>query len=148
MAQVFQDVLSGATLVADTNNFAAYLKNITLPEISVNDCETTHQASAAGTDFTQLTAGTGKKWRTYVPGDYLEPGEITADFYFDASLIPPVGKFNTANVLSIYTITWPSGGTWIFNGYMKTYGGDALEMDGVMMVKGIIKLSGPIEITT
>jgi len=141
MAQLTQDVLSGATAVFTTNSFAALLKNISIPEISVNDCETTYQGSAAGTDL-------AKKWRTYVPGDYIEGGEFTADFYFDASLIPPVGKYASGSTVDIMTITWPSASTWVFNGYMKSYGGDAQELDGIMMVTATIKVAGPIEITT
>lgn len=130
-----QDISSGATIVYGTSNFTALLKNHSIPEISCNDVETTHQASVAGTDYT-------KKVRTFEPGDFLDMGEFTGEYYFNPDLIPPVGIKQTV------TITWPSGATWVFQGYMKSVGGDPVEMDGAMMISAVTKCAGPIEQTS
>lgn len=135
MASPTQDVNTAATVVLASSGFTALLKNYTLPELVVDDLETSHQTSAGGTDIT-------KKWRTYTPGDFVEGGELAGEYYFNPDTIPPIGISQTV------TVTFPAGATWIFTGYMNKYGGDAQELNGMMMISTSIKVAGAIEITS
>lgn len=136
MASPAQDVASGITIVFGTSGFAALLKNTSVSERGVNDVETTHQTSAVGATHTTL------RIRTYVPGDFLENGEFTAEYYFDPDLTPPFGIVQTV------TVTWPSGCTWAGSGYLRNAGGDAITIDEAMMITGTIKWAGDITVTT
>lgn len=134
MASPTQDIATGCTIVYGTTNFTALLKNLSIPEISVNDIETSYQGTTGGTDFT-------KPSRTYVPSDFIENGEFTAEYYFNPDLIPPIG------IKQQVTITWPSGATYVFQGYMKSVGGDPVNLDDVMMLSATCKVAGPMEFT-
>lgn len=117
------DVATGITIGWAVNGFTAHKVNVSGPDISVEDIDVTHQGSSNALE--------------YKPADLIDNGELSFGFHFNPDTTPPVGVEDTI------TVTWPSGCTWAFEGYMKSYTPDA-PLNDAMTGDAVIKVSGEI----
>lgn len=94
------DTGNGATLVLGTTGTIASVVEMTLPEWTLEKIEDSHLGT---TNF-----------KTYIPGDLCEPGEITATVVFDSELstYPTIssttGSWDAAETV---TVTFPISNT-------------------------------------
>ena len=81
------DVGTGTTIVFGTTSFAASVVSVNQTGISRPSIDTTHF---------------GASTRTFIPGDLVDYGQSTMEFFFDPDEQPPI-----ANVAETITITFP-----------------------------------------
>ena len=108
--------------------FIANVTSITWEGISRAALETTHLASGA--------------WRTYMPGDLLEPGNLAIEMHFEAANSPPITA--TANTV---TINFPGGGTtndWSATGFLTDFSVSAESDGGIQLASANLKLTGAV----
>lgn len=120
------DVSFGFTIVFGTSAFAAQITDITPPA---------QTREAIGTSYQGTTTAA-----TYMPADLVENGELTFTIHFNPDTAAPIdGAAETV------TITWPSGATWAFTGFMTAYTPGA-PFNGLMTGEVTVKVSGDITI--
>ena len=102
MASPSVDVATGITIVFGTSGFSAQILDVTPPGMSRESLETTHQST-----MTQ---------KTFMPADLYDSGELGFDIHFNPDTSPPIG-----GATETITITFPSGATWAFSGFMTNY---------------------------
>lgn len=130
MPSTVPDVASNITIAAGTSGFSAEKVSFTPPQTSVDEIDTSHLG---------MTAGSGK---TYMPADLLENGSLEiGEMHFNPDTTPPVRTQET------WTITWPSGATWVFSGFMAEYTPGEMAINQKMVGAARIKVSGNITIT-
>ena len=121
------DIATGITIVFGTSAFEAEITDVAGPTSSRDSVEVTHQESIGGREFT--------------PTDLPDYGEISWDIHFNPDDDPPVDL-----APEVITVTWPSGATWAFLGFVTSYepAGPLLDkMTGSITVK----ISGVITVT-
>lgn len=146
MANTSTDTGHGATVAFTqaTQFDNVDFSSIDLGEESIPDVDTTHLGT---TNF-----------RTYIPGDLREPGEVTLTFNFDnddqgtsADQVPPA-MGSTDEI----TITFPvnsvagqsTGAKLVGNGYFKSYRRPTLETDTLQTGQVVFKFDGGVSGTT
>lgn len=79
-------------------------------------------------------------WRTFIPGDLVDPGSLAIEMQFEAANAPPITA--TANTV---TINFPGGGTtndWSATGFLTDF---AINVDeGIQTATANLKLSGTV----
>ena len=127
------DTGRGATLTLATTGAVGDVQSMTLPEWAVEDIETSHLGT---TNF-----------KTFIPGDLSDPGEIQATLVFDATVaVPSVGS-----AAQTVTVTWPSGGggtnlaTLIGTGYVKGYSYPEMALETLQTATITVKFNGLTE---
>jgi len=120
------DTFFGGSVSFDSG-FLAEIISGTLPEQVRESIDTSH----AGT--------TGGKM-TFIPSDLIDGGELQVELNFDETASPPIDQAAESTVL-----TFASGTTWTFSGFMTNYGGE-LPIDDRMTASATIKVSGGITI--
>ena len=126
MASPTVDVSHGATLTWAVAGFTAEKLDFGGPNITVEDVDISHQGSTAA--------------KEKMPTDLIDNGQLTFSFHFNPDTTPPVGTEDTL------TMTWPSGATWVFAGYMQSYTPAAPHL-GKMTGDAAITIDGEITIT-
>ncbi len=121
------DIGTGITIGFGTSAFAAEITDITGPGLERESVETTHQ----GTEDA----------RTHAPVDLFDAGELGFDIHFNPDTDPPIDQPEET-----ITITWPSGATWVFQGFMTGYE-PATPLEDKMTGSVTIKITGDITIT-
>lgn len=125
------DTGTGATLTLATTGTVGQIRSMTLPELSVEDIETTHLGT------------TGQ--RTYVASDLAEPGELQAEILFDTE----VNSLETFGASETVTITFPISGsgnttnaTLAGTGYIKAQKFPDLSVGELQVYSLTVKLDG------
>lgn len=129
---------AGASLTFATTTLNTFeVTNIQAQGISRESLETTHHGTTGG-------------HKTYIPGDFRDPGTIAVTFWYDPNgPRPPIGSA-AENV----TVTYPppsgvnNGATEVATGFVTDWDAPALEIDSVMEATMTIKRSGVISYTT
>ena len=121
------DISSGITIVFGTSAFTAEITDVAGPTASRDSVEVTHQGTLLGRDF--------------VPTDLPDYGEISWDIHFNPDDDPPVNL-----AVEVITVTWPSGATWVFDGFVTSYEHGAPLLDK-MTGSITVKISGVIVVT-
>jgi hypothetical protein len=120
----------GITIDFATSNFDAEVTNFTPPPWARESIPTTHAETADG--------------KTFMPGDLPDYGELQFTIHFNEDDEPPIdGDAETI------TITFASGTTWEFTGFMTEYaaGGTSTEGDEKIEADVTVKVSGKITVT-
>ena len=123
---------SGATITFGTSGTALQCISIQGSGIAREALETTHLATTGG-------------YKTYLPADYKDPGEISCTFRYNPDTQPPV-----AAVAETITITYPvptgknNGATEASSGFVTTFDGPSLENDTIMDATCTIKRTGAV----
>ena len=110
------------------SGFLAEITDTTPPEMSREAIDTSHTATPNGA-------------MTFIPSDLIDYGECQVELNFDESESPPI----TSDAEAV-TITFPSGTTWSFSGFLTNYSA-AAPIDDRMTATATIKVSGAITIT-
>ena len=121
------DVAVGITIDFATSAFTAEITDVTPPNPNRDSIETSHQGTTVA--------------KTFTPADLLDSGEAAFDFHFNPATNPPVDQ-DPEDI----TITFPSGTTWEFEGFMTDYAPDA-PLNDKMVGSATLKVSGEITIT-
>jgi len=127
MASPSVDIATGITITFGTSEFTAEILDVTPPGMSREAIETTHQGT------------TGQK--TFMPADLYDSGELGFDIHFNPDTSPPIGS-----AAETITITFPSGATWAFTGFMTGYAPSA-PLEDKMTASVTVKVTGAITIT-
>lgn len=122
------------TTITFASGFLAEIRTINGPSISRGFIDTSHSATTGG-------------YRTSIPQDLADPGELEVEILFDPNEDPPIGQASEA-----ITITWPlpAGGLtsaiWAFTGSLVGFDVTA-PYDDVMTATARIKIDGAITVT-
>src|SRR5690349_10501046 len=98
---------SYGTQIAFASGFLAKITNFTLPEEAREKIDISHTLSPDSR-------------REYMPEDLVDSGDLEVELIFDAAADPPID-----DPAEPVTITFPSGTTWEFDGFLTNYGGEA-----------------------
>lgn len=126
---------SGASITFGTSGTTINAISIQGSGIAREALETTHLQTTGG-------------YKTYIPADYKDPGEISVTFRYDPDTQPPI-----AAAAETITITYPvpvgenNGATEASSGFVTSFDGPTLENDTVMDATMTIKRTGPITFT-
>lgn len=123
---------AGAVLVFGTSATVLNKVQIQSQGYSREALETTHHATTGG-------------YKTFIPGDFVDPGTVTVTWRYDPDVQPPI----TAAVETI-TITYPipagstasGGATEAFSGFVQDWDAPNLEIDAIMDATLTIKKTG------
>jgi len=121
------DVAVGITIVFADSAFTAEITDVTPPNPSRDSIETSHQGTVDA--------------KSFMPADLYDSGEASFDFHFNPDTDPPVDQPTEA-----ITMTFPSGATWVFSGFMTDYAPDA-PLNDKMVGSATLKVTGVIVIT-
>lgn len=113
--------------IAFQSGFLAEIIDVTPPERTRDEIETTHTATTNGI-------------KTFIMSDLIDNGELQVELNFDETESPPIDQAFSACV-----ITFSSGTTWSFSGALKSYA-PAAPIDDRMTATVTIKVSGAITI--
>lgn len=114
--------------ISFASGFLAQILSVTLPEQVREAIDTTHATTTSGK-------------MTFIPSDLIDGGELQVELNFSETTSPPIGS-----AAETVTITFASGTTWAFTGFLTNYGGEA-PIDDRMTASATIKVSGAITIT-
>lgn len=116
------------TTITFSTGFIAEIRNITGPSMSREFIDTSH-------------AGTSGGYRTYIPQDLADGGELEVEMLFDPSADPPIDS-----AAETVTVTWPDTSTWAFSGALVGFDPTA-PYDDLMTATARIKVLGAITVT-
>jgi hypothetical protein len=117
----------GITIAFDSG-FLAEIIDVTPPAVSREAIDTSHTATTNGK-------------MTFMPSDLIDGGELQVEIHFVPSEVPPI-----SSAAETVTITFGSGTTWAFSGFLTNYE-PAAPIDDRMTATVTIKVSGAITIT-
>lgn len=125
------DTGTGATFSLSVSNQSSAIRSITMPEFAVEDIETTHLGT---TNF-----------KTYIPSDLTEPGEITIEYLFDATSDAIIAR----GADEIVTVTWPihttgntTNATFVADGYVRSIKLPDFAVGELQIATLVFKLNG------
>lgn len=118
----------GITITFGTSGFSGEIIDTTPPEMTRESIETSHTETA-------------NNRKTFIPADLGDDGELSFDINFDPDVDPPID-----GAAETITITFASGATWAFSGFMTGYA-PAAPIDDRMTATVTVKVSGVITIT-
>jgi len=121
------EIATGITVDFATG-FLAELIDVTPPGASRGSVQTSHQ-------------GTTDNAHTFTPTKLVDWGEFGAEIGFDPGADPPIDS--DAEEI---TLTFPSGETWVFDGFMTGYEPSA-PLEDRMTATCTIKVSGLVAVT-
>ena len=127
MASPAHDIATGITIVFGTSGCSAEILDVNPPSLSRESVEVTHQGTTGGKDF--------------IPADLYDAGECSFDVHFNPDTAPPIDE-----AAETITITFPSGATWAFSGFLTGYEPKA-PLEDKMTATVTIKVTGEITIT-
>ena len=126
------DIATGTTVNFATSGFTGHLLDVSWDGIERVSVDTSHLGTV---DF-----------RTFIPGELTDPGELSLELAFDPDDTPP---FNGA--AEVITVTFPlfaltTPADWEANGFMRTFSLGA-PLEEKMTATTAIKMSAAIAIT-
>lgn len=129
------DLGTGATITFGTSAFTAEITSLTPYAAERESIDTTHLGTSAA------PAGEiGAK--TYIPADLTEAGSLSITGHFNPDTVPPLEA-----AAETITITFASGATADFTGFMTSYQPSEVAVNTKMEFTAEIKISGSIDIT-
>jgi len=143
MASNTADKGTGITVTFGTSAFSQELIDVEWSGISRESIETTHTGVAV--------AAAGKFGnRTFIPGDLVDPGELTLTFNFNPDRNPGVAVV-AAGATETITIRWldsgdVAGATWAGSGFFTSYS-VSCAMEEKMTATMTVKLTGNVTVT-
>ena len=119
-------ISTGITIAFATSGYADELLDVTPPGLTRESVNASHMG----------TTGAHRK----IPVDLYDSGELGFQVHFDPDTNPPID-----GAAEIITMTFPSGTTWTFTGFMKGYEPSApfedkmvadvkIEVDGTIVI--------------
>lgn len=130
MAATAVDVGFGLTITF-ASGFYAKITDASWAGLSRNAIDSSHMATTNG-------------WRTFLPGDLKDPGELSVSLLFDKNAAT---KTNINGAAETVTVTWPTpaggstGGTWACSGFMTSFEMTA-PMDDMLTADSTLKFTG------
>lgn len=125
------DIGDGATIAFGTSSFTGSWKTLQHTGVTRVSVETTHLGTTS--------------WKTFMPGDLVDPGEISGTLSYDPDAQPPYSGAAETITLSFPV---PSGqtnaATMAASGFVTNFDEPTLENDSEMIANVTIKLSGTI----
>jgi hypothetical protein len=126
MPTTVPDTARGITIGFGTStSFTPQVIDVQLPEESVERVQTSHQGTTVA--------------HTYIPSDLAENDTLEFTIHFDAAKKPPVGA--TPETI---TVTLPDTSTVAFSGFIERATHPEWALDGKMMSRIIVKVSGDV----
>lgn len=131
---------NGATLTLGTTGSVGSIQEMTLPEWTLEKIETSHLGT---TNF-----------KTYVPGDLVEPGELTATVIFDTEVSVPTISSTTGSwdAAETVTVTFPiqkstntTAATLVGTGFITGYSFPQMANDTLQVATITISFDGETE---
>ncbi len=122
---------SGASITFGTSGTTINAISIQATGLAREALETTHLGTTGG-------------YKTYIPADFKDPGEISVTFRYDPDTQPPV---TTAETI---TITYPvpagkaTGATEASSGFVSSWDAPTLENDSIMDATFTVKRTGVV----
>lgn len=144
MAGIPVDIGTGTIVAFTTTAYAAELLSVSWSGISRPSVETTHIGTAAATGGS-TNFGNG----TFVPGDIVDPGELTLEYNFDPD--KTIAGMHTS-ALDTITVTFPlyagdaTAAKWTATGFWTAFEVNVPHEDR-MTATATIKLSGAVAYT-
>ena len=126
---------SGASITFGTSGTTINATSIQASGVAREALETTHLGTTGG-------------YKTFIPADLKDPGEIAVTFRYNPNVQPPISTAETI------TITYPvpagdsSGATEASSGFVSSWDPPACENDAVMDATFTVKRTGVITYTT
>lgn len=117
------------TTISFASSFLAEILDIGVGGLSREAIDTTHMGTSV--------------WKTFVPGDLSDPGELEVEIAFDPALTPPI---NSAPESITITFSDSGAATWVFSGFMVGFSAKT-PLEGRATGTARIKISGVITIT-
>ena len=127
MASPLVDIGTGITIAFGTSGFTCEILDVTPPEATRESIQTSHQGTTTA--------------HTFTPTDLYDPGGLEISFHFNPDTDPPID-----GAAEDITITFTSGATWAFSGFMTNYAASA-PLEDKMTGSATFKASGDITIT-
>lgn len=121
------DIAVGIEIAFGTTTFVAEITDVTPPNVARDSVEVSHQGTVDA--------------KRFIPADLYDSGEASFDFHFNPDTNPPIDQ-----PIEAITITFPSGATWVFDGFMTDYAPDA-PLNDKMVGSATLKVDGVITIT-
>jgi len=123
------DTGSGATLTLATTGAVGTIKSMTLPEFTIDKLETSDLST---TDY-----------KTYVKTDLAEPGELTAEIFFDGDVaVPSLGVAETVTVTFPKVIATNTAANLAGTGFITGYKMPELQTGELQMATLTIAFDG------
>jgi hypothetical protein len=118
----------GSTVVFGTSGFTAEITNFGTPAPSRPAIDVSHLGTVGS--------------RVFIPGDLVDNGEMTLGLHFNPDELPPIN-----GAAETITLTFKSGATWAFSGFVTGLGSANQESDNKVTQDVTIKVSGDINVT-
>lgn len=133
------DIGTGAT-IAFATGFFAQITDINWSGISRPAIDTSHMGISA--------SGAGKFGeKTFMPGDLVDPGELTVEMHFNPITDPPIGDATETMTLTFPTFSGDSTGTtYACDGFFTDWE-FSVPLEDKMVATATLKLSGNVTIT-
>jgi len=135
MASPLVDLGTGITVAFATSAFTAQLTEVTPFAAERESIDTTYLG-------TTVTPAGDFGAKTYIPADLTEAGELAIKGHYNPDTLPPM-----ESATEVITITFASGATLIFDGFMTGYTPGGFVANGLMEFDAVIKISGPVSPT-
>lgn len=110
------------------STFDFTIVNATPPNITREALKTSHMTTVG--------------YHTYIAAQLIEGGEATVVIQFDPGAEPPMDQ-----PAETFTMTFPNGETWQFDGFLTGYAGSA-DLETVMQATVTIKVADDITISS
>lgn len=117
----------GTTLTGSEAGLIAQITNVGIDGVSVEDLDITNHDSP-------------NKWKEYI-GGLIEGGECPMEFIYTSDVVDTI--MANLGVTQTWTIAFPSGASWEFEGYIKGFS-NPMPHDDAIRNSGAIKISGEI----
>jgi len=107
MAGGRSDIGTGTTVLFGTSGFTGHLLDVSWDGIERPSIDTSHLATVG--------------FMTFIPGDLVDPGEISLELAFDPDDTPPIqASAETVTVtFPLFALTTPAN--WAASGFMRTF---------------------------
>ena len=123
------DTGAGATLALTTTGSIGTIKSIKMNEITIDDLETSDLSSTS--------------WKTFIATDLADPGELTADIYFDGDAsVPSLGVSETVTLTLPKVVATNTAATYAGTGYVKSYKLPDFDIGELQMATITVKFDG------
>ena len=130
MASAAVDTGTGITVVFATSAFTAQLTEVTPFSAEREAIGTTHLGTTAtpSGDFGAMTS---------IPADLTKAGQLSIKGHFNPDTLPPIEE-----AAETVTITFGSGATLIFTGFMVSYTPGGFTFNQKMEFDAVVEISG------
>ena len=140
MAGSTVDIGTGTTITFGTSNFSSELTGLGWSGIARESVDTSHMGtSAAGaTEIGQ---------RTFIPGDLVDPGEISIELHFDPDQQPPIDQATETITISFPLVAGDATpADWACSGFMTDFE-LGVPLEDKMTATATLKITGNITLT-